>query len=216
MTHRVVIEVASKRAFVSAIDWPGWSRGGRTLDAATDVFLVAGPRYADVVRRAGLSLAPPSSADDLEVVERLPGDASTEFGVPGAAAAIEEDPLIGDHFVRFVALLEAAWAALDDSARAASGVELTRGPRGGGRDLPKILDHVREAERAYLAKLGSRAPSDPGGLHTAFIDTLRRRAAGEPLPDPARTRVRWSPRYAVRRAAWHVLDHAWEIEDRMP
>lgn len=26
----------------------------------------------------------------------------------------------------------------------------------------------------------------------------------------------WTPRYFVRRLAWHVLDHAWEIEDRMP
>jgi hypothetical protein len=24
----------------------------------------------------------------------------------------------------------------------------------------------------------------------------------------------WLPRYAARRIAWHVLDHAWEIEDR--
>jgi hypothetical protein len=24
----------------------------------------------------------------------------------------------------------------------------------------------------------------------------------------------WLPRYAARRCAWHVLDHAWEIEDR--
>ena len=23
-----------------------------------------------------------------------------------------------------------------------------------------------------------------------------------------------APRYFVRRAAWHVLDHAWELEDR--
>jgi hypothetical protein len=27
--------------------------------------------------------------------------------------------------------------------------------------------------------------------------------------------VLWSPRYFARRAAWHVLDHAWEIEDRV-
>ena len=26
---------------------------------------------------------------------------------------------------------------------------------------------------------------------------------------------RWSPRYFVRREAWHVLDHIWEIEDRL-
>jgi hypothetical protein len=24
----------------------------------------------------------------------------------------------------------------------------------------------------------------------------------------------WPPRYAARRIAWHVLDHAWEIEDK--
>ena len=24
----------------------------------------------------------------------------------------------------------------------------------------------------------------------------------------------WPLRYAVRRFAWHVLDHAWEIEDK--
>jgi hypothetical protein len=24
----------------------------------------------------------------------------------------------------------------------------------------------------------------------------------------------WTPRYAVRRFAWHVLDHVWEIEDK--
>lgn len=24
----------------------------------------------------------------------------------------------------------------------------------------------------------------------------------------------WPPRYAARRIAWHVLDHAWQIEDR--
>ena len=26
--------------------------------------------------------------------------------------------------------------------------------------------------------------------------------------------VKWPWRYVVRRIAWHVLDHAWEIEDR--
>lgn len=25
---------------------------------------------------------------------------------------------------------------------------------------------------------------------------------------------KWPPRYAARRIAWHVLDHAWEIEGR--
>ena len=25
---------------------------------------------------------------------------------------------------------------------------------------------------------------------------------------------KWPVRYLIRRMAWHVLDHAWEIEDR--
>ena len=25
----------------------------------------------------------------------------------------------------------------------------------------------------------------------------------------------WKPRYFVRRSTWHILDHAWEIEDRI-
>jgi hypothetical protein len=27
--------------------------------------------------------------------------------------------------------------------------------------------------------------------------------------------VHWTPRYFVRRMAWHELDHAWEIEARV-
>jgi hypothetical protein len=26
----------------------------------------------------------------------------------------------------------------------------------------------------------------------------------------------WTPLFAARRAAWHALDHAWELEDRLP
>ncbi|NOX63821.1 MAG: hypothetical protein GXP42_18035 [Chloroflexi bacterium] len=27
--------------------------------------------------------------------------------------------------------------------------------------------------------------------------------------------IPWPPRYFIRRVIWHVLDHAWEIEDRV-
>ena len=40
-------------------------------------------------------------------------------------------------------------------------------------------------------------------------------ALAEGIPEKGpRGGARWSARYFVRRAAWHVLDHAWEIEDR--
>ena len=31
---------------------------------------------------------------------------------------------------------------------------------------------------------------------------------------PAATGSSWMPAYFLRRAAWHVLDHAWEIQDK--
>lgn len=37
---------------------------------------------------------------------------------------------------------------------------------------------------------------------------------GDADPPNWRTTPPWPPRYFVRRSAWHVLDHAWEIEDR--
>jgi hypothetical protein len=40
------------------------------------------------------------------------------------------------------------------------------------------------------------------------------RVHGRPLAEPNKVRKPWTPRYFVRRAAWHALDHAWEIEDR--
>jgi len=44
---------------------------------------------------------------------------------------------------------------------------------------------------------------------------LQARARGE-LPELGpRGGKRWPAPYAIRRSAWHALDHAWEIEDRL-
>ena len=98
----------------------------------------------------------------------------------------------------------------------------TKGPRGGGRDLPKMQLHVLEAEEAYLAQLGSRHPrmseATPADRLAVVRETalaaLAARATGKPVADPRQSQRLWAPRYFVRRSAWHVLDHAWEIEDR--
>jgi hypothetical protein len=84
---------------------------------------------------------------------------------------------------------------------------LRKGPRGGGRDRDKIVDHVSEAERAYAPKAGIRVPPrTPWPEHREIILT------GLRADDPAG--AKWPLRYLIRRMAWHVLDHAWEIEDR--
>lgn len=221
MTVDAVLEVAAKRSFASALDWPGWSRGGKSPDDALAALVAYGPRYAAVAQRAGLAFDVPTGADAVTVTERVRGGGGTEFGIPSTPARAEEEP-IGDDLDRLVSLLRAAWNTFDDAMDAARGRRLATGPRGGGRDLSRMVDHVRDAEVAYLSKLGSRAPAVSDrpprerleALRTAFVDALTAIAAGEPVPTPSRTQKLWSPRYAVRRTAWHALDHAWELQDR--
>ena len=67
-----------------------------------------------------------------------------------------------------------------------------------------MVEHVNNAELAYSRKLGIRAIKDPGEIRAAIIDAVHARP----------TDTGWPLRYAVRRIAWHVIDHAWEIEDK--
>jgi len=84
------------------------------------------------------------------------------------------------------------------------------------------VSHVLEADRAYLALLWSayRKAGDAdlavemARLREAILGALQARARGEGLPQGRRSASVWTPRYFVRRSAWHALDHAWEIEDR--
>jgi hypothetical protein len=207
---RVLVETTPKKAFASALDWPGWSRGGRDEVAAVAALLATAPRYAEVAESAGHPLA----ADDLalDVVERVEGDASTAYGVPAKVGEADRRPVDAAEGARLADLVEAAWATLDRIAVAAP-EELRKGPRGGGRDRSKMLAHVAEAEGAYAQVMGRRhRPDDAAALGAMRADlaaVLREPSDGSPLAGK-----RWPPRYAARRIAWHALDHAWEIEDR--
>jgi hypothetical protein len=120
---------------------------------------------------------------------------------------------------RLLALLGACWGLLDQVV-SQSPEGLRKGPRGGGRDRTKIVAHVLGAEAGYSRHLGVKLrepePLDTAAIaahRTALADALRQ--ADEVVrqnPDLKR----WPMRYAVRRIAWHTLDHAWEIEDRQP
>lgn len=52
-TVAVAMEVVRRRAFATAIDWPGWCRAGRDEADALDALLRYGPRYAAVLAPAG-------------------------------------------------------------------------------------------------------------------------------------------------------------------
>jgi hypothetical protein len=217
MGVRVVLEVAQKKSFASALDWPGWSRGARTPDEALEALVRYAPRYAAVAKRANVTFRPPSTVRGLDVIERSTGGSGTEFGVPSNTAKDEREPLAGRELARAIALLEAAWGSFEQAAAQATGTQLRLGPRGGGRQVPKMIEHVREAEAAYVHQLGVKVPRSAttmDELRAAFVASVRLLAAGEPLPEPNKVRKPWTPRYAIRRSAWHALDHAWEIGDR--
>jgi hypothetical protein len=211
----VYIEVGSKRVFASALNWPGWTRSAKSENEAIESLVEYGPRYAKVVSRLGF--VPPKSGSAMNVLERVKGDATTDFGAPAIPSSADAKPLKSDELSRLVTILQRCWTAFDEAAAAHKRKTLRTGPRGGGRSVAKMVSHVLEADRAYLSRLGgaSRA-KDTQGIHADIIEALAARARGEePRPNPRRTKPLWVPRYAVRRSAWHALDHAWEIEDRV-
>ncbi len=219
----VYTESGDKRAFAGAIEWPGWCRTGRREDDALDVLLAYGDRYANVLAGSVRGFTVPGSRADLTVVERVAGDATTDFGAPSVAPSADARPLDARDLKRLVAILDASWDAFDTIATAATGKELRKGPRGGGRELDGIVDHVIGAEISYVAKLAAPRPKMEGRdrwdvmvEERAIVRDALSRAVSEGLPEkgPRGGRI-WLPRYFVRRAAWHVLDHAWEIEDRL-
>ena len=209
----VCLEIGSKLVFASALDWPGWSRSGRDEAQALAALAAAGGRYAVVAAEAGLAW-PEEVENRLEVVERLPGSGGTDFGVPGTPAERELTPLSPGDLERVTALLRAAWAVFDRVVAGAP-AELRKGPRGGGRDRDKVVEHVLEGEAGYGAALGLKLSQPEAGDHAAVAAHRERLLEG--LAAAARGPVKekgWWPRYAARRITWHVLDHAWEIEDR--
>ena len=206
----VTIEAVDTRTFASALDWPGWSRGAKSEHLALEALIAQASRYAAVARRAGLDFPDGLTPDDLDVVERVAGDASTSFGVPGRVTEADLRPVTSALANRLADLLQSAWDTLANVVAAAP-ADLRKGPRGGGRDRDKVVAHVQDAERAYVRKIGLRPAADApiDEVRAEVIEAFRLGTDGSPLPGGT-----WPLRYAARRFTWHVLDHAWEIEDR--
>lgn len=194
----VYLEVGARWTFACALDWPGWCRRGKGEEAALEELAGYAGRYAEAV---GVDVP----AGDLRVVGRVPGDKTTDFGAPHIVGPTDDRPLRKGEAARLTDLVEAGWAAFDRGVAVAP-AELRKGPRGGGRDRDRIVDHVREAERAYASRSGVRVPPRTPWPQQREVLAATLRAGA---PDGA-----WPMRYAARRIAWHVLDHLWEIEDK--
>lgn len=211
---RIVIEYASKKTFASALEWPGWSRSGKDEDAGTAAFFAYAERYRPVAEWAGMTF-PHTGA--VEIVDRLPGGGATDFGVPSLVHAVDHAPLEGDELARHIALLDACWAYFFAVAERVT-PELRKGPRGGGRDRDEIVAHVVEADRSYARQLDVQTPPfslDPLDRE-AFAAHREAVLAAMPAFSDGHTRTEkgWPLRYTIRRMAWHILDHAWEMEDK--
>jgi hypothetical protein len=218
----VYLEIGKKRVFAGAVDWPGWQRSGRDEDSALQALYSYTQRYNDVLSQAGLEFHSPSGPTDFKVIERLEGDSTTDFGAPGKIPSSDSQPLDESQLDHLKEILQACWAAFDRVVSAAQGVELRQGPRGGGRDREKIIRHVLGADGAYISKLGVKFKLDEDGdpqvelvrIRQAILNALTLSNLAQIPPTGPRGGAHWPPCYFVRRSAWHVLDHAWEIEDR--
>jgi len=211
----VVLEVGAKRVFATALDWPGWCRAGKNEEAALAALADYASRYAVVAKAARVRFAV-RLADTLSVVERVKGNATTDFGAPGMVADHDRVALTAAEARRRLSLVRASWAYFDEVVADAP-ESLRKGPRGGGRDRDKMADHVLGAEVAYASKLGVRGLPTPTVGDAETITRVREAIAealgGASDGTPARENG-WPPRYAAARIAWHVLDHVWEMQDR--
>lgn len=195
---RVYLENGKTWTFACSLEYPGWCRRGKGEEAALEALADYIPRYREV---AGKTWKP----GEIEVIGRIKGDATTDFGAPHAVGEWDWEPLTATDRRAQLRLLQRSWDYFDRVVASAP-ASLRKGPRGGGRDRDKIVDHVREAERAYAPKYGIRVPPrTPMAKHRDIIVAGLKAAIEDP---------KWPWPYVVRRMAWHVLDHAWEIEDK--
>ena len=221
--HDIYLEVGKKKVFAIAVDWPGWCRFGKDEELAVQSLMDAAPRYSKIVRSAKLEFSVPEATSRIRIVNRLEGNSTTDFGAPDIQLPSDWDPVDTNELERCVKLLKACWLAFDEAVERASGRELHKGPRGGGRDLPKIVDHVDGAEEGYLKTLGWKLHSNRihrteercDRVRSEAIEGLQAAVESQLPSEGPRGGKRWSPRFFVRRIAWHVVDHAWEIEDRI-
>lgn len=220
---KTFIEAGKKKTFAGAVDWPGWCRSGKDENTALQSLMEYGPRYAQVLAGSASGFQLPGKIAQYQIIERQPGSATTDFGAPDAILASDPAELSQAELEFFQEVLQACWRAFDQAVLSAREKELRKGPRGGGRDLEKILTHVLDGDHAYLRRLAWKFRRDPEAtpqselvrIRQAIMGALHAARQGELPAQGPRGGVVWPPRFFVRRVAWHTLDHAWEIEDRL-
>jgi hypothetical protein len=205
-----------KKSVAFAVDWPGWSRGAKSPEAALELLASYRPRYRPVAVAAGLA-EEFDGAGALEVADDGVGVGSVDFwGISFSPSSIEMEPMDDAELDRKIALLRSCWSYFDGVAATVS-AEMQKGPRGGGRDRDQIIRHtIRTESEEFAKRLGLRVAEEaaltPDGLREyreAYIATMRSYNAGE----GKRMRT-WNLPFLIRHSAYHTMDHAWEMEDK--
>ncbi len=193
---RVYFEAGRASDVRMRVDWPGWCRRGKDEEQALDMLRAYAPRYAVVAGNGAIS-------SDFDVIGRVRGNATTDFGAPSVTG--EWDARVAP--VRRIVLpacsrrrgrfsTTSSRKPLQSCAKGrVAGARPRRDRRArprGGAEL-RIKDRGAHAAANQLAGAARRLPRGDQSGH-----------AGRGMAGPVRG----------RRLAWHVMDHAWEIEDR--
>jgi len=215
---RTVVERGpkGKKAVAFAIDWPGWSRGAKTADLALATLESYRRRYRPIALKAGMA-KDFDAAGRLRVIEDRVGTSSTDFwGISFSPSASELGPMGRAEIDRKIKLLRACWAFFDGVAGRVS-AEMRKGPRGGGRDRDRIIRHtIRTESEEFAKRVGLRIPEEgalkPDALvayRNAYVAALRAYNSGK-----GKRMQSWTLPFLIRHSAFHVMDHAWEMEDK--
>ena len=93
MKTRVAVERGDKKFFATAVEWPGWSRSGKSREEALDRLVAYAGRYRDSIGKAADKLVEPRSAADLEVIATAHGDLNIDYGVPHSVMAFDREKM---------------------------------------------------------------------------------------------------------------------------
>ena len=218
MTVRAVVQRGpkNKKSVAFAVDWPGWSRGAKTGEAALEALEAYRPRYRPIAVAAGLASEFDRSGP-LEVVVDMTGVGSVDsWGISFSPSPLEVEPMSDADLDRKLALLRACWDYFD-AVGARVSPELQKGPRGGGRDRDQILRHtIRTESEDFAKRVGLRLPEggamEPGRLEeyrAAYVAAMRDYNLGG-----AKRMRTWNLPFLIRHSGYHTMDHAWEMEDK--
>lgn len=213
---RVMVETGLKGKKVVAVapDWPGLECGAKTGEAAIERLQSYLPRYLIVAKLAGMEKEFADSTT-VEVVEQYTGTGSTDFwGISFAFSSIDKQTMSSAELERELTLMQACWTFFDE-VRSQVSAEMQKGSRGGGRDRDQIVRHTMVVEQDWASGLGLPAPEgriltdeELKAHRTAYCKAIRAFHA------EGKMAKKWPLRYLIRHTAYHMMDHAWEMEDK--